>query len=156
MIKNTAPTGLDSFDLKILDVLSRNGRITVTDLARAIGLSKTPCQARMKRLEREGYITGYRAILNPVKLRREHVSFVQVTLSDTRAAALEAFNKAILNVPEVEQCHMIAGDFDYLLKVRTNSMEDYRRVMGEELSGLPHLANTSTFVCMEAVREGQM
>ncbi|SES38518.1 transcriptional regulator, AsnC family [Tranquillimonas rosea] len=144
---------LDGFDRAILRVLSADGRISMTELARQIGLSKSPTQARVKRLEAAGVITGYRALVDPVRLRREHVAFVEVKLSDTREPALAAFNAAVIEIPEVEQCHMIAGDFDYLLKVRTSSMTEYRTVLGERLSALPHVANTSTYVGMQAVKD---
>jgi len=150
-VTNSKP--LDQFDKAILDVLSREGRIPVSDLARRIGLSKTPCQIRMKRLQTEGYITGFRAELNPAKLGLEHVAFVEVKLTKTSESALEAFNTAVRSLPSVEQCHMIAGAFDYLLKVRTRSMRDYRRVLGEEITALPHVASTSTHVVMESVRD---
>ncbi len=145
---------LDKFDNAILDIVSTDGRISITELASRIGLSKTPCQARLRRLEAEGYILGYRAQLDPVKMGRDHVAFVEVKLSDTRAKALAAFNAAALKIPEIEQCHMIAGGFDYLLKVRTSDIAEYRWVMGEKISALPHVAHTSTFVAMEAVRDG--
>ena len=146
-------TNLDRFDQAILRVLAVEGRITATELARRIGLSKSPTQARMKRLEDAGVITGYRANLDPIRLGLAHVAFVEVRLSDTREAALQAFNKAALAVPEVEQCHMIASRFDYLLKVRTTDIQDYRRVLAERISALPHVASTSTYVAMEAVKE---
>jgi len=117
-------------------------------------LSKTPCQLRVRRLESEGYITGYRALLNPIKLGLDHIAFVEVKLTDTKSKALEAFNRGVMKIPEVEQCHMIAGGFDYLLKVRTTDMRAYRRVMGEQISALPYVSNTSTFVAMDAVKEG--
>ncbi len=145
---------LDRFDEAILRVLATDGRISAVELARRIGLSKSPTQARMKRLEEAQVITGYRAILDPVKMGQSHVAFVEVRLSDTREAALQAFNKAVLAVPEVEQCHMIASRFDYLLKVRTESIVDYRRVLAEHITALPHVASTSTYVAMEAVKEG--
>jgi Lrp/AsnC family leucine-responsive transcriptional regulator len=144
---------LDRFDHAILRVLSGEGRISATELARRIGLSKSPTQARMKRLEDSGVITGYRANLDPIRMGQAHVAFVEVRLSDTREAALQAFNKAVLAVPEVEQCHMIASRFDYLLKVRTADIQDYRRVLAEHISALPHVSNTSTYVAMEAVKE---
>ena len=146
-------TDLDSFDRAILRELAADGRISATELGRRIGLSKSPTQARMKRLEEEGVITGYRANLDPGKMGLAHVAFVEVRLSDTREAALLAFNKAVLAVPEVEQCHMIASRFDYLLKVRTADMQDYRRVLAEKISALPHVSATSTYVAMEAVKE---
>lgn len=144
---------LDRFDEAILQVLESEGRITATELARRIGLSKSPTQARMKRLEEAGVITGYRAILDPIRIGRAHVAFVEVRLSDTREAALQAFNRAVQAVPEIEQCHMIASRFDYLLKVRTADIQDYRRVLAEKISALPHVAQTSTYVAMEAVKE---
>jgi len=144
---------LDRFDDAILRVLAVEGRISATELARRIGLSKSPTQARMKRLEDAGIITGYRANLDPIRMGRAHVAFVEVRLSDTREAALQAFNKAVMAVPEVEQCHMIASRFDYLLKVRTADIQDYRRVLAEQISALPHVAGTSTYVAMEAVKE---
>lgn len=144
---------LDAFDRKILDILAVDGRISVTDLARKIGLSKSPTQARLKRLEDHRIIQGYSALFDPIQLGREHVAFVEVKLSDTREAALAAFNKAVINVPEVEQCHLIAGAFDYLLKVRTAGMIGYRAVLAEKISTLPHVSNTSTYVAMQAVKE---
>lgn len=144
---------LDRFDDAILRVLAVEGRISATELARRIGLSKSPTQARMKRLEDAGVITGYRANLDPIRMGLAHVAFVEVRLSDTREAALQAFNKAVMAIPEVEQCHMIASRFDYLLKVRTSDIQDYRRVLAERISALPHVAGTSTYVAMEAVKE---
>ena len=144
---------LDSFDAKILDVLAVDGRISVTALADRIGLSKSPTQARLRRLEADGIIRGYRALFDPIRLGRDHVAFVEVRLSDTREVALQAFNRAVLTVPQIEQCHMIAGSFDYLLKVRTQGMTDYRQVLADFISTLPHVAGTSTYVAMQAVKE---
>jgi Lrp/AsnC family transcriptional regulator, leucine-responsive regulatory protein len=152
MPNDAAP--LDRFDQHILRILATDGRVSATELARRIGLSKSPAQARLKRLEETGVITGYRALLDPIRMGLAHVAFVEVRLSDTREAALQAFNKAVLLIPEIEQCHMIASRFDYLLKVRTADIADYRRVLAEKLSSLPHVANTSTYVAMEAVKEG--
>ena len=145
---------IDRFDQSILDQLSTNGRMSITELSKKIGLSKTPCQTRIKRLEANGFITGYRAIINPIKLGLDHVAFVEVKLSDTRDKALAAFNAGVMAIKEIEQCHMIAGGFDYLLKVRTQCIADYRHIMGEKISTLPHVSMTSTFVAMEAVKEG--
>ena len=144
---------LDRIDHNILKWLSMDGRMSVTELAEKVGLSKSPCQTRMKRLQDEGYILGFRAILNDAKLGREHVAFTEVKLNDTREAALDAFNQAVLNIPEIEQCHMIASSFDYLLKVRTKDITAYRQVLGEQISNLPHVAHTSTFVAMQSVKE---
>ena len=144
---------LDQIDRQMLAILAVDGRATVTGIAERVGLSKTPCQLRLKRLESEGYILGYRALLAHDKLDRAHVAFVEVKLSSTTGTALAAFNRAVLRIPEVEQCHMLAAHFDYLLKVRTRDIADYRRVLAEEISRLPHVAQTSTYVSMEAVKE---
>lgn len=143
----------DSFDQKILHEVTRNARITITELSQRVGLSQTPCNARLRRLESEGYILGYRALLDPIKMGLDHIAFVEVKLSDTRAQALEAFNVQVRLLSQVEQCHMIAGNYDYLLKVRSRSIVDYRHFLGETLSSLPHVAQTSTYVSMEAVKE---
>ncbi|PPI85751.1 proline dehydrogenase transcriptional activator [Marinobacter maroccanus] len=144
---------LDRIDQSIIRELQKNSRITVTELASRVGLSKTPCQVRMRRLEEHGFITGYTALVNQTKLGLSHIAFAQVTLNDTSSGALTAFNKAVQNVSAVEQCHMIAGNFDYLLKVRTRNMQEYRQVLGEEISALPHVLQTSTFVVMENVKD---
>ena len=145
---------LDRYDQAILETLEQEGRISATELSRRIGLSKTPTQARMKRLEETGVIRGYSARLDRVRMGLAHVAFVEVRLSDTREAALQAFNRAVQTVPEIEECHMIASRFDYLLKVRTADIQAYRRVLAERISALPHVAGTSTYVAMEAVKEG--
>jgi len=147
---------LDRFDRAILRALAGDGRISITDLARQIGLSKSPTQARLRRLEKEGIITGYRALFDPIRLGMDHVSFVEVRLSDTREAALAEFNAAVAKVPEIEQVHLIAGNFDYLMKVRTQSMSDYRRVLADHISTLPYVSNTSTYVAMQAVKENAL
>lgn len=144
---------LDRIDRAILDVLAKDGRAPVTSVADRVGLSKTPCQVRIKRLEAEGYIRGYQAILAHDLLGKAHVAFVEVKLASTTAPALEAFNNAALMVPAIEQCHMIAGGFDYLLKVRTRDIEEYRTVLAEQISALPHVAQSSTYVSMQAVKD---
>jgi len=142
---------MDKFDRKILSVLSVEGRISMTALGERVGLSKTPVTARVKRLEEEGVITGYRATLSASKLGVEHIAFLEVKLSDTREKALDAFNQAVRAIPEVEACHMIAGGFDYLIKVRTSDIFAYRQVLGEQLSRLPNVASTSTYISMQSV-----
>ncbi|WP_174802566.1 Lrp/AsnC ligand binding domain-containing protein [Martelella limonii] len=144
---------LDRFDRAIISTLAADGRIAITDLAKQIGLSKSPTQARVRRLEEAGVIKGYRAILDPIQLGLDYVAFVEVKLSDTRERALAEFNKAVVGLAEVEQVHMIAGRFDYLLKIRTASMRSYRRMLAERVSTLPHVSSTSTYVAMQAVKE---
>lgn len=154
MAAKSPPEGqIDAFDRKIIDALRADGRLSVTELARRVGLSKTPCQVRLRRLIDTGYIRGFRAVIDPAKLGLDHVAFAEVKLSDTREAALEEFRRAVLRIPEVEECHMIASSFDYLLKVRTPDIRRYREVLGERISSLPHVASTSTFVAMETIRD---
>ena len=142
---------MDEYDRKILSVLSIEGRISMTALGERVGLSKTPVTARVKRLEEEGVIMGYRATLSASKLGVEHIAFLEVKLSDTREKALDAFNQAVRAIPEVEACHMIAGGFDYLIKVRTSDIFAYRQILGEQLSRLPNVASTSTYISMQSV-----
>ena len=144
---------IDAIDRKIIRELQANARLPVTELARRVGLSKTPVAARIRALEDSGLIAGYRAILSPLKLGLTHVTYVEVRLSDTREPALAKFNAAVRAIPEIEECYMIAGGFDYLLKVRARDMTDYRRVMGEAISSLPFVHATSSYVAMEAVVE---
>lgn len=153
MVQGVKSGDLDQFDMKILEALSDDGRMSVLQLSKQVGLSKTPCQARLKRLIEDGYILGFRATLNPVKLGLEHIAFTEVKLSDTREKALEDFNSAVRKIKEVEECHMIAGSFDYLLKVRTTDIRKYRRVLGEKISSLPSVSNTSTYVVMQSVKD---
>jgi len=145
--------GLDAFDHKILNVLTSEGRISIADLARRIGLSKSPTQARVRRLEETGVIRGYRALVDPIRMGLDHVAFVEVRLNDTREAALARFNAAVAQIGEIEQVHLIAGNFDYLMKIRTGNMADYRAVLAEKISTLPHVSSTSTYVAMQAVKE---
>jgi Lrp/AsnC family leucine-responsive transcriptional regulator len=147
---------LDRIDQKILAVLSKDGRIAVTELAKQVGLSKSPCQVRLKRLQEEGYILGFRAVLNASKLGLEHVAFVEVKLTDTTEKALSAFHKAVLPIPEIEQCHLIAGSFDYLLKIRSSDIQSYRRILGEVISALPYVGSTSTHVSMQSVKDASL
>ncbi|MUZ72422.1 winged helix-turn-helix transcriptional regulator [Agrobacterium vitis] len=153
MTKMESDSGIDQFDMKIVEALSQDGRMSITDLSERVGLSKTPCQVRLKRLMDEGYILGFRAVLDARKFGLDHIAFAEVKLSDTRETALTEFNTAVRKIREVEECHMIAGAFDYLLKVRTGDIRRYRQVLGEKISSLPHVANTSTFVVMQAVKE---
>lgn len=144
---------IDRLDQRILTELSKDGRLPITDLAQRVGLSKSPCQMRVKRLLAEGYIRGFRAVLDPIKLGHDHIAFVELKLNDTTEPALLSFNQAVSAVREVEQCHMIAGAFDYLLKVRTADIRAYRQILGEVISALPHVASTSTYVSMQAVKD---
>lgn len=153
MTKAAETAQLDQIDRKIVEALSEDGRLSITALSAKVGLSKTPAQARLKRLMEDGYITGFRAVLNPHKFGNDHIAFTEVKLTDTREEALQAFNAAARRIREIEECHMIAGSFDYLLKVRTSSIRTYRLVLGEKITNLPFVASTSTHVVMQTVKE---
>lgn len=145
---------IDPFDLRIIEVLREDGRISITDLAARVGLSKTPCQLRLRRLMADAYIEGFAAILNPAKFGLDHVAFAEVKLTHTTEEALRRFNDEVKKIREVEECHLIAGRYDYLLKIRTTDIRRYRHVLGERISSLPFVASTSTSVAMETVKEG--
>lgn len=144
---------LDTVDRKILAELTQNARIPVAELARKVGLSKTPVALRIRHLEQIGLITGYRAILSPLKLGLTNVTYLEVSMNDTRETALQQFNAAVRAIPEVEECYMIAGSYDYLLKIRSRDMIHFRQILAEKISVLPHISNTSSHVSMEAVVE---
>ncbi|MET3598699.1 Lrp/AsnC family transcriptional regulator [Martelella mangrovi] len=142
---------IDAINRKILEELVVDARISMTELARKVGLSKTPVTLRVRQLEEMGLIKGYRAMLSPIKLGLTHVTYVTVKVSDTRQKALQQFNDAVRQIPEVEECYLIAGGFDYQIKVRTRDMEHFRRIMAEKISELPYVSWTTSYVAMEAV-----
>ena len=146
---------IDKIDKQLIELLAENGRTTLSDLSKKVGLSVSPCQSRIKKLEEQKYILGYHAQINYQKLEKAHVAFVQVSLSNTRARALEEFNVEVGKLEAVEQCHMIAGGFDYLLKVRTTDIDSYRLLLAEKISSLPYVASTSTFVSMQSVKDSK-
>lgn len=143
---------LDRIDHKILRQLQDNGRLTNADLARSVNLSPTPCLERVRRLEADGYILDYVALLNPQKLGAGVISFIQVSLDRTNPDVFERFKKQVGLCPEVMECHMVAGGFDYLLKVRTSTMIEYRNFLGETLARLSDIKQTHTYVVMEEVK----
>ena len=146
-------TELDSINRRILAELVSNARIPITELARKVGLSKTPVAQRIRQMEEMGLIQGYRAILSPLSLGLTHVTYVEARLNDTRQKALEQFNDGVRAISEIEECYMIAGGFDYLLKVRSRDMTHFRQIMAERISALPHIHATTSYVAMEAVVE---
>lgn len=145
---------LDRIDLQILEQLDRNGRMPIVELANRVNLSNTPCSERVKRLERTGFIQGYRAILDLEKLEAAHMTVVQVSLAATGENHLAAFSQGATEIPEVETCLLIAGSFDYLLVVRTRDMAHFRQVLGEKINNLPGIHQTNSFAVMEVVKEG--
>ncbi|GAB3456032.1 Lrp/AsnC ligand binding domain-containing protein [Insolitispirillum peregrinum] len=142
---------IDAIDLKILDELQRDGRISNAELSRRVNLSPTPCLERMRRLEREGYILGYTAVLDPHKLGRSLSCFIEVGLDRTTPEIFDQFHEAVSQRPEVQECHMVAGGFDYVLKVRLPDMASYRTFLGDVLVSLPGVKETHTYVVMEEI-----
>lgn len=146
-------TPLDRIDLKILALLQDDGRLTNLKLAEQVGLSPTAVLARTQRLQREGYITGFEARLDPHKLGRGLLVFVEVLLDRTTPNVFEAFKAAVQVRDEILECHMVAGGFDYLLKTRMADMAAYRAFAGSVLWQLPGVRETRTYAVMEEVKD---
>ena len=142
---------LSRIDLNILKNLKQDGRVSSVELARRVGLTTTPCKERVKRLERDGFILGYHAQLNPEKLGKGLVVFVQITLQRTAGNAFKDFTDAIRAIPEVEECHLVAGNFDYLIKARVRDMSDYRAFLGGSQMQLPGVQESTSYPVMEAL-----
>ena len=144
---------LDRLDYNILKALQNDGRIRFVDLAEQVGLSSTPCIERVKRLEKEGYIQGYYARLNPQLLDYSMMVFVEISLSYQTPDAFAEFNHAIKRIPYILDCHLVSGDADYLIKARIQNMSEYRAVLGDMLLRLPGVQNSKSYVVMEEVTE---
>ncbi len=149
---NSEPQSIDRIDRRILDVLQRDGRISNLKLAECVALSPTAVLARVQRLTQEGYILGYEARLNPIKLGAGMLVFVEVLLDRTVNNVFEQFKAAVQVRPEIMECHMVAGGFDYLLKTRTADMNSYRAFAGDVLWQLPGVRETRTYAVMEEVK----
>lgn len=146
---------LDRIDRKILFELQQNGRMSNTELARRINLSATPCVERVRSLERMGIIQGYQAKLNASMLNLELLVFVEITLLRTSPDVFDEFRDAVFELPQILECHLISGDFDYLIKARVADMVAYRKLLGETLLTLPGVRESRTYVVMETVKELQ-
>jgi Lrp/AsnC family transcriptional regulator, leucine-responsive regulatory protein len=144
---------LDAIDLKILDELQRDGRLSNVALARSIGLSPTPCTERVRALEAAGIIAGYSARLDAQRLDLGLLVFIEIAIDRTSQDAFDQFAAAMLRIPQVQECHMVAGGFDYLIKVRVPDMAAYRAFLGEVLSKVPGIRETRTYAVMERVKE---
>ena len=145
-------TDLDRTDRRILNALQRNGRIANVDLARTVNLTPTPCLERVKRLEREGFITDYVALLDPVKANAALCAYIEVQLTSTTTEAISQFNQQMMDLDEVLECQMVAGGFDYLIKIRVADMQHYQRFLGEKLSAIKGISQTHTYVVIEDVK----
>ena len=144
---------LDRLDRKILDALQRQGRITMTELGEQIGLSTSPCAERVRRLERQGVITGYHARVDPQAIGKTLLVFVEITLTSKSGEVFEAVRREMLYLPEVMECHLVSGSFDYLVKARLHAMSDYRDLLGSILKKIPVPAQSHSYVVMEEVKE---
>ncbi|MAY41000.1 MULTISPECIES: Lrp/AsnC ligand binding domain-containing protein [unclassified Neptuniibacter] len=152
-MSNSKGRSLDRLDVSILRTLQIDGRISYVDLAEKVGLSSTPCIERVKRLEKDGYIEGYYARLNPQMLEFSMLVFVEISLSYQTPDAFQIFNQAVKELPYILECHLVSGDADYLLKARINDMSEYRALLGEMLLTLPGVKNSKSYIVMEEVRE---
>ncbi len=144
---------LDKIDRKILRILQEEARISFTELGERVGLSTTPCTERVRRLEREGVILSYSARLNPQQLKANLLVFVEISLSFKSGDIFEEFRRAVLKLPHVLDCHLVSGDFDYLIKARISEMASYRKLLGDILLKLPHVRESKSYIVMEEVKE---
>lgn len=144
---------LDRIDLNILRCLQDNARISYVDLASQVGLSTTPCLERVKRLERAGIIRGYKAILDPGALRARLLVFVEISLNTQSPAVFDEFRKAVAELPQIQECHLVSGQFDYILKCRIPEMAAYRQLLGDVVLTLPGVKESKSYVVMEEVKE---
>jgi len=144
---------LDQIDVAILETLQRDGRTTNVALARQVGLSPTPCLERVKALEASGVIAGYAATLSTEQLGLGLTVFIEIAIERSSEDAFRSFREAVIQIPEIQECHMVAGGFDYLLKVRIPDMAAYRRFLGEVLARLPGIRETHSYTVMEEVKD---
>ena len=144
---------LNRIDRNILRILQEDGRTSYAELSRRVGLSTTPCMERVKRLEREGVIRGYQAILDPAWLNAGLVVFVQIRLSRTSQDIFEQFKHAAVALEQVQECYLVSGNFDYLIKARVADMTAYREFLGDTLLTLPGVQESTSYVVMEQVKE---
>lgn len=155
MLTSQKPYKLDRIDRNILNCLQKNGRISNVDLSKTVGLSASPCLERVKKLEAEGYIIGYHATLNPKKLGAAMLVFVEITLEKTSSDVFSEFSTAVSKNPDIQECHLVSGNFDFLLKTRVADMSDYRKLLGDTLLSLPSVSASRTYVVMEEVKSTQ-
>lgn len=146
------PKELDRIDRNILNQLQHDSKISNVELASRVGLSPSPCLERVRRLEDQGYIEGYFARLNPTKLGAAMLVFVEITLSKTAVDIFSDFSAAVLECDDIQECHLISGDFDFLIKARVADMSSYRKLLGDTLLRLPGVNETRTYVVMEEVK----
>ena len=151
--KSDSPRKLSRIDTRILQELQKDGRISYAELARRVGLTTSPCLERVKRMEKEGVIRGYTALLDPDSLHSNLVVFVQIRLMRLSQDVFEQFKEAAVALDEVQECYLVSGNFDYLIKARVHDMDAYRKFLGETLLSLPGVQESTSYVVMEQVKE---
>ncbi|MBQ86818.1 MAG: AsnC family transcriptional regulator [Gammaproteobacteria bacterium] len=144
---------LNKIDRRILRELQQDGRITFSELAKRVGLSTSPCLERVRRMERDGVIAGYTTLLNPKFLNAELIVFVQIRLTRTSQDIFERFKQAAVEIEEVQECYLISGNFDYLIKARVSDMDAYRVFLGTTLLKLPDVQESTSYAVMELIKE---
>lgn len=142
---------IDRIDREILRLLQQDGRLANAQLAEAVSLSPSACLRRLQRLEAGGFIEGYAARLNGAAIGRPNTVFIEVTLNSQGSQALDAFERAVAACPAVLECHLMSGDFDYLLRLAVADMADYERLHRQQLTAFPHVARIRTAFAMRAV-----
>lgn len=147
---------IDRIDKNILAELQKDGRLSNVELSKRVGLSPTPCLERMKRLEKEQYITGYQANLNSAKLDLALLIFVEITLTKTSPDVFDDFAAAVHELDVIQECHLVSGDFDFLLKTRVKDMLAYRQLLGDTLLRLPAVSESRTYVVMDEIKSCNM
>jgi len=147
------PKALDRTDRLILECLQNDGRISNVQLARKVNLTPTPCIERVRRLERQGFIRGYTAILNPELVNASLLVFVEIDLSHKSPDAFRKFREEARKLPQIMECHLVSGNFDYLIKARVSDMKTYRELLGEKILSLPGVNGSRSYVVMEEVKE---
>lgn len=152
MATEEAGRELDRVDRQLLALLQSDGRLTVAELARTVNLTLTPCIERVRRLEREGFIEGYFARLNPRRLGQQLLAFTEVTLDHATPDVFQRFKEAVQMLDEIIECYMVAGGFDYLLKTRVEDMDEYRRVLGDKITNVRGVRHTQTYFVLEEVK----
>jgi Lrp/AsnC family leucine-responsive transcriptional regulator len=147
---------LDRIDKNILFELQKEGRLSNVELSKRVGLSPTPCLERVKRLEKEEYITGYQANLNASQLDLALLVFVEITLTKTSPDVFDDFANAVDELDVIQECHLVSGDFDFLLKTRVKDMLAYRQLLGDTLLRLPAVSESRTYVVMDEIKSSNM
>jgi len=150
---NSKAFSLDRIDRRILKEMQNNGRISYVELGKIVGLSTSPCLERVRRLEKQGYIQSYTANLNPELLGAGLLIFVEINLTYRKADVFDEFKKAVEKWPQIQECHLVSGDFDYLLKIRIENIAVYRELLGDIMQTLPDVRESKTMVVMETASE---